>query len=79
MNSETQYQEITPPEGIRKQIIRFNQKCIKLNCVRLTHRMSYDEMAALLLGVPGSNVRFTYKKENGTRRPYRIAVAAAPV
>jgi len=62
MNRETQYQESRPPEGIRKQIFRFNQKYIKTNCVRLTHRRSYDKMAALLLGAPGSNVGFTYKK-----------------
>jgi hypothetical protein len=68
MNRETQYQEIRPPEGIRKQIFRFNQKYIKLNCVRLTHSRSYDKTAALLLGAPGSSVGFIYKKEIGARR-----------
>jgi len=63
-----------PPEGIRKQIFRFNQKYIKLNCVRLTHRRSYDKMAAMLLGAPGSNVEFTYppKKRGGARDPIEL-------
>jgi hypothetical protein len=46
-----------------------NQKHIKLNCVTFIHRTSYDIMTALLLQPPGSNVGFTYKKENGTRWP----------
>jgi hypothetical protein len=67
MNTETQYQEIRPPEGISKQIVRFNQKYIKLNCVRLSHRMSYDTMTALLLGAPGSNVGFTNERDNDAK------------